>query len=606
MIPPQELIRRIPPFSFLSEDELRILVSSLEVELVAKDRAIYRKGQVAEYVYIVFSGLVGLFDEDAVVDYLSRGEIFGVLCLNGFPSNFTAMAIEDSVCYLIAMDSFKKVFDNNERFAQFFSTFISKRFQSFRSIASDKKISEEGSYVLAIEKVIYKQPVVCGADTSIADAAAEMERKGVSSIVAVDDNYRAVGILTHKDLRGVIIRGRKSDPVSAFMSSPVLTVPARATIFDGFTRMIEAGVDHLVAVNGDDRVAGVITRKDIQVHLEPSFSIIKLYRKVAKTTSIAELQTIFNSLRLSVAKIAVGGPGFYDLSKMICSVHDAIVAKAVEIASAGNYSGQFAWVHMGSSGRKEEIIATDQDTALIWEAHAESAFADETSGFLASIGFPRCPGNYMASNPMWNQGLAVWIEYFRQWFENPIPDHVRYLSVFLDMRPIYGAKALFDELMKAVGPMAKKEAVELLAHDAVQLEPPLGMSGIYHLHKGVDLKTYGIYPIVNGVRALALDSDILGITNTRERLEALGERGVLAEDMYRGLVESYGFLQDLRLRHHARAVLGQTEANNIVHAREISRIDLLILKESLKVVAAFQKFLMKRYDVQRMVIYSQL
>jgi CBS domain-containing protein len=98
MIPPREFIRRIRPFSFLSEDELDIIVSALEVDLFGKGSVLYKKGQISEYVYVIFSGLVGLFDDESAIDYLSRGEIFGVMCLYGGPSNFTAKAIEDTVC----------------------------------------------------------------------------------------------------------------------------------------------------------------------------------------------------------------------------------------------------------------------------------------------------------------------------------------------------------------------------------------------------------------------------------------------------------------------------------------------------------------------------
>jgi CBS domain-containing protein len=212
----------------------------------------------------------------------------------------------------------------------------------------------------------------------------------------------------------------------------------------------------------------------------------------------------------------------------------------------------------------------------------------------------------MASNERWNQGVSVWKEYFRQWFQQPIPDHIRYLSVFLDMRPVYGDTALYSELVAAVRPVVSEAAVNFLAYDAVQLEPPLGIPGIVRLRKGLDLKTYGIYPIVNGARVLALDNGILEITNTKERLGALNAGGVISSEMCNDVVEAYGFLQDFRLRHHSRAVLSQTEINNTVSAKELAKIDLLLLKESLKIVAAFQKFLMRKYNVQRTVIYSQL
>jgi CBS domain-containing protein len=127
-----------------------------------------------------------------------------------------------------------------------------------------------------------------------------------------------------------------------------------------------------------------------------------------------------------------------------------------------------------------------------------------------------------------------------------------------------------------------------------------------NLHTGIDLKTYGIYPIVNGVRALALECGIFEITNTMERLESLCANMTISNQMCQDLIESYGFLQDLRLRHQARGTLNQSQPNNIVKGKELAKIDLLILKESLKVVSEFQEFLMKKYDIRRATIYSQL
>ena len=605
MIPPREFIHKIRPFSFLSEDNLDVIMSGLEVELFEKGKTIYKKGQPAENVYVIFSGLVGLYDEEAAVDYLTKSEIFGIISFYGSPLHETAKALEDTVCYLIESEQFRLVFDTEKRFASFFSTLINRRFRSFKTIASDKKIIEEASFVLEVERILYKKPVVCSPDMTVLGAASEMDKNSVGSIVIVDDDTKPVGILTDEDLRRVLIRGNRLDPVAETMSSPVKTVDARATIFDAFTTMIDAGLDHLV-VTKDERVCGVITRKDIQVHLEPSFSIVKLFRRINRATSIDEIKTGFDSLGVSVSKIAMTGTNFFDLTRMLCSVHDAMVSKVIGILVGKHMPAQFVWIHAGSSGRKEEIIATDQDNAIIYEGDIPAALADDITETLAFIGIPKCVGNYMASNSMWNKPLPVWREYFKQWFSDPIPYHLRYLSVFLDMRPVYGETELYDDVLESIKDSVKAEAIKLMADDAIEIKPPLGIFGIQGLHQGLDLKTYGIYPIVNGARVLAIDSGICGITNTKERLEALSANATISNEMCHDLIESYGFMQDLRLRRHARAVLNKSRTNNLITARELTNIDLILLKESLKIVSEFQNFLMKKYGVSRTIVYSQL
>jgi len=602
MIPPKEFIKKIRPFSFLSEDELNILISGLEVKLFQKNKTIFKKGDHRKYVYITFSGLVGLFDDEIAVDYISKGEMFGIISVRDFPYLLDATALEDTVCYLIYSENFKEVFNKNTRFSSFFSTFIKRRFHSFKKIASDKKFFEEATFVLDIEKIIYKKPVVAGPDITVENATVEMVDNSVSSIVVVDNQMRPIGIFTDKDLRKVIIQGDKLDPISNYMSSPVKTINTKTTIFDAFSKMIDEGVDHLV-VTKKAKVFGVITGKDIRIQLEPSSSIITLFRKIIKAESIKELQIVFNSIKLSVAKIVLSGSNFFDLSRMLCTVNDAIIAKVIETVDKTLLTDDFVWIHMGSLGRKEQVLATDQDNALIYIKKHSIKFVDNINKALAKVGIPECPGNYMASNEKWNKDLSSWKNYFKNWFNNPTANNARYLSIFLDMRPVFGNENIYKELIESLRSNVTNRAIQALAHDAIHIEPPIGIFGIRGLNKGVDLKTYGIYPIVNGIRVLAVDNNIFEVTNTKERLEMLNDTGVISNEMCHDLLESYGFLQDLRLKNQSIAVLNQSKENNLISVKQLRKIDLLILKETLKIVSSFQKLLMKKYDVKRALSY---
>lgn len=602
MIPPKEFIKKIRPFSFLSEDELNILISGLEVKLFQKNKTIFKKGDHRKYVYITFSGLVGLFDDEIAVDYISKGEMFGIISVRDFPYLLDATALEDTVCYLIYSENFKEVFNKNTRFSSFFSTFIKRRFHSFKKIASDKKFFEEATFVLDIEKIIYKKPVVAGPDITVENATVEMVDNSVSSIVVVDNQMRPIGIFTDKDLRKVIIQGDKLDPISNYMSSPVKTINTKTTIFDAFSKMIDEGVDHLV-VTKKAKVFGVITGKDIRIQLEPSSSIITLFRKIIKAESIKELQIVFNSIKLSVAKIVLSGSNFFDLSRMLCTVNDAIIAKVIETVDKTLLTDDFVWIHMGSLGRKEQVLATDQDNALIYIKKHSIKFVDNINKALAKVGIPECPGNYMASNEKWNKDLSSWKNYFKNWFNNPTANNARYLSIFLDMRPVFGNENIYKELIESLRSNVTNRAIQALAHDAIHIEPPIGIFGIRGLNKGVDLKTYGIYPIVNGIRVLAVDNNIFEVTNTKERLEMLNDTGVISNEMCHDLLESYGFLQDLRLKNQSIAILNQSKENNLISVKQLRKIDLLILKETLKIVSSFQKLLMKKYDVKRVLSY---
>lgn len=602
MIPPKEFIKKIRPFSFLTEDETNILILGLEVKLFQKNKTIFKKGDDRKYVYIIFSGLVGLFDDEIAVDYISKGEIFGIISVRDFPYLLDARALEDTVCYLIYSENFKEVFEKNDRFSSFFSTFIKRRFHSFKKIASEKKFFEEATFVLDIEKIIYKKPVVAGPDMTVENATVEMVNNSISSIVAVDKAMKPIGIFTEKDLRKVVIQGDKLHPISKYMSSPVKTINTKTTIFEAFSKMIDAGIDHLVLIK-KGKVFGVITGKDIRIQLEPTSSIITLFRKIIMAKSAEELQAIFNNIKISVAKIVLSGSKFFDLTKMLCTVNDAAVVKVIEIVQDEVSMDDFVWIHMGSLGRKEQVLATDQDNALIFIKTHPVKFARNVNKTLAKIGIPECPGDFMASNKKWNKHLSSWKNYFNDWFHNPTANNARYLSIFMDMRPVFGNENIYKELIESIRANVTDKAIKALAHDAIHIEPPLGIFGIRGLHKGMNLKTYGIYPIVNGARVLAIDNAIFEITNTEERLKVLNDMGVIGNEMCHDVLESYGFLQDLRLKQQSIAVLNQSQENNLIGIKELRKVDLLILKEALKIVSSFQKLLMSKYDVKRVLSY---
>ena len=582
---------------FLSEEELGILMSGLEVDQFRKDRTIYEKGEPCKYVYMVFTGLVGLFEGEVPLDYLARGEVFGIVAGGGCPYAFEARAVQDTVCYLFAAEKFQEVFDRNDRFSSFFLSFIARRFRSFKEIAVRGEVLDETAYISHIDKALYKDAVVCRPDMIVEEAVSIMDVNCVSSIVVVDGGMKPIGIFTHKDLRRAVIAGGQSGPISQFMSYPVKTMAHNATLFDALTGMIESNINHL-AITKEDKVFGVITRKDVQIHFEPSSSIISQFRRINKATSMEELEAVYGTIRLSMAKLAMNGPNFYSLSVVISSIHDAIINKVISLIDAGLPAERFVWVHMGGLGRKEEILATDQDNALIHSEEQLSEFAEAVVDGLGRIGIPKCTGNYMASYPKWNQSLPAWMDYFRLWFRDPVPEHVRYLTVFLDMRPVCGDEAMFAELAESIRGSVTDQALRLLASDAVEIEPPLGIFGIIGLSKGFNVKRNGIYPIVNGVRVLAINHGMVEITNTKERLEALLEGRIIGKDMCHDLLESYGFLQDLRLRLHSRSLLTERKPGNIVTAEDLSKVDLLILKESLKVISSFQKLLTIKYNVK--------
>lgn len=601
MLPPKEFIKRIRPFSFLRDNEIDLLLNELEVEAFEEGERILKKGERSDYVYLVFSGRVGIYEDGELVDQISKGEIFGLFQTR----DREAIAEEDTICYMIKRKSFKELMERNRKFAEFFKSFEERKFRRIAEISREESITER-LFLARVGELVSKKPVVCYPHTSIKDAAIRMEMSGVGSIVVVNGDMRPVGILTSKDLRGFIIHGKTpEEKVSAYMSSPAVAIEADAPVFEAHLKLLKRGINHLV-VTKNGRVEGVITANDVLMLFEPTTSLVVLYRKLKKSKNIDEMRSAFTSLKITIANLVLRGMHFYDLSSLLTDIYDYIVEKTIEIIVSemekeyGKLS-DFVWVHMGSSARKEQVIATDQDNAIIHSGDNEAMLelGKRVCEALDHIGIPKCPGNYMASNPKWNMDVEKWKKMFHEWFMNLTSENVRYLSVFLDLRPIYGEDKLYRELMEEIKQSYTSQSLRFLAYDATMFEPPVGLFGLRRLRE-VDIKMRGIYPMTNGVRVLALESGFIDITNTKDRLEKLGEIELIEEDLLNSLKEGYEFLQDLRLKNHSKGLLeGKEGSANIVKLSEIDKIDALVLKETFKIISRFQKFLKGHYGIER-------
>jgi CBS domain-containing protein len=411
---------------------------------------------------------------------------------------------------------------------------------------------------------------------------------------------KPVGIFTNRDIRRMIIKRRLDGLISEFMTSPVIRIGEDVSVLEAYATLIRTGIDHLVVVSSEDQVLGVVTSKDILAQIEPSSSILTIYRKIVKATDLDVLTTAFKSVANAAAQMALKGIPFYHLSPLLTSVYDTVAAKVIELNISKATANDFLWIHVGSSGRKEQIFATDQDNLIMCgPSGSQIAFAKAVNDDLDRIGISKCPAGYMASNPSWHQSIETWKEYFAKWCKEPVPEHIRLLTVFLDLRLIYGDEEIFYNFLDHIYRNLTNQTLRFLAYDATLAEPPIGIFGLKHPERGIDLKRFGIYPIVNGIRVMALDNQILHITNTRDRIEKLREEGFIGMETARDLLEAYEFLQKLRLRYQAESIVKGTKYGNTIYVDKIEKLDVLLLKESLKIVSSFQKNLRARYGVDR-------
>jgi CBS domain-containing protein len=456
--------------------------------------------------------------------------------------------------------------------------------------------------------------VACPRGTSVKRAAELMAEADTGSIVVLGANGTACGILTDSDLRRrVVAAGRGPDtPVDTVMSSPLLSVPPATLFFEALSLMLERHIHHLVVAE-DGRALGVVSESDLvsALGVGPLF----LVRRIDGATSVEQLSDARAALPRMVGALLTAGVGAYDLARIIAETTDRLVRRAVGLAEAelGQPPLPYCWLALGSEGRREQTLHTDQDHALVYAdpdpEQAESArvyflrLAERVVDALTRCGLPHCPGEVMASNPRWNQPLAAWRAHFTNWIERPASEALLNASIFFDLRPIAGeasfGTALQDQIARQA-PAARRFQL-LLADQARHNRPPLGLfrklvvqrSGD---HRGqLDLKHGGLSPVVDLARLYALRHGVRE-TNTIERLRTLAKLRVLPAETPDELVAAYEFILLLRIRGHVAHLAKGRETDNYVAPDEMERVDRTLLKEHLAVIATAQQALESEFS----------
>jgi CBS domain-containing protein len=292
--------------------------------------------------------------------------------------------------------------------------------------------------------------------------------------------------------------------------------------------------------------------------------------------------------------LVAGGLDATVLAGFVARLNDALVDRIVRLAEAdlGPPPCRWAWLALGSEGRMEQTLLTDQDNALVWEDAGDEAgrwfgaFAERVNADLEAAGFPRCPGGYMAR--AWNGPLAEWTHRFEEWVDAPSPEAVLRAAIFFDFRRVAGALDLAPLEQVLAGAGAKPVFLRFLARAALEFKPPPLLGVTLRGKATVDLKLHGIAPVVLLARCYGIE---LGgeARNTVGRLEAAVKAGRLPEDTFAAVAEAYRFLVGLRLRLQLDRLRRGGAPSSAVPLADLTGVERGHVKDALRAVKSFQE-----------------
>lgn len=440
-----------------------------------------------------------------------------------------------------------------------------------------------------IAELIKSEPLLCLPETPLRAVFERMHAARVGSIVVVNTFLEPIGILTRYDLISRIILPGKAltAPVSDVMSRDVICAPAHWSVMEATICMASHGIRHIPVV-AEGRLKGVISESDLVRHQRESLR--SLSAMVQRANDLPTLAQVSTSIRQLAQRLLHEGLAATSVARLVSHLNDAMTKRAIEIVSAQNpelVAGlpEWSWLALGSEGREEQTIATDQDNAIIFVASPEAveqirprflALAAKVNDALAEIGFPLCKGGVMAQHEKWCRSVEEWKEAMADWFRRPTPEKLLDAHTFLDFRALTGSLTLGDGLREWVTTEAKTHPLFLreLAQDSMRsavgdLPRPVFFSAVARWLRRknlpghwispdrLDIKKDATAPVVAWARVLSLMNGIAA-TSTDGRLAGLQAAGKMQRSEGQAIREAF----DLAQRYRLRAQLSGSEEPN--------------------------------------------
>uniref|UniRef100_UPI00272E629F putative nucleotidyltransferase substrate binding domain-containing protein n=1 Tax=Geoalkalibacter sp. TaxID=3041440 RepID=UPI00272E629F len=400
--------------------------------------------------------------------------------------------------------------------------------------------------------------------------------------------------------------------VSAVMNSPLIVVNEDDYLFEALYRMTRNGIHRVGVVDAAGALTGIITDSDI-LRLQ-SRSPQKLMRDIEEAHTVDTLKDLHRQVQDLVVHLVGTGVATRDLVRTIAHLNDRILLRLIALLREERFPAlrsKFAFVVLGSEGRREQTLTTDQDNAIVYADELSSteiqeieAFSRELIDNLIAIGVPPCPGGIMAKNAAWRRSLGGWREVLDRWMATATPENILNGSMFFDLRTLHG-DAGFERELKAHVSERLKRGEGFLAHTAanvLRFKPPLSLLGRIKAeprgeHAGmIDVKKAGIFAITEGVKVLALEADLFQ-GGTRERMKGLLEANVFEPKQFEALEASYNFLVYLRLRGQVAALREGREPTNYISLDQLNRMEAGRLQLALQEVGKFQDFLRMHFQL---------
>jgi len=594
------------PFDCLDEAEQRIVRDSVDIAYFRPDEVLLGPETEPTHLFVVIKGHVSQFEAGDLVATFGPEDSFDGRCLVAGHSGSRFVAAEEVVAYALAKSAFKALIARN---ATFGAMLFSDLGEKLGALAQRHSQHELHALTLSrVDEAFLRPAHTVEGHTSIVAVAAAMQAQHASSVLVRDGDR--LGIFTNTGLQRAIVDGRPLNALQVrdLATFHLVTIASGAPLFDALALMIEHQVHRLVVTAGE-RIVGLLEQLDLLSFLSNHSYLITL--QIARARDLAELRVQAGKITRFIALLHHGGTRIDQTARLVQALNAKLFERTWKLVAPAALVADSCLFVMGSEGRGEQLLKTDQDNGLILR-DGSGVDGDDVaqacrrfSAALRDFGYPDCPGQVMVSNPAWCRTASEFTSLVRHWLFRPDAQGLMALAIFVDAHAVAGDASLLTAVRAEVDRLVSADDA-LLGRFAAAIDAFPDPSGGWWnrlLHVGdqaphtLDLKKAGIFPIVHGARSLAL-RDHVQETATAARLDALVTLGRLPAGLATDLVDSLHFLMGLRLKAGLNELDEHRSANGAVRTDRLGTLERDLLKDALSVVKRFKELVRHQFHLE--------
>lgn len=591
------------PFDCLNAEEQALVKNSVDIAYYPEGAMVLDKGVEPQHLYVIIKGYVTQLEGEEVLATYGPDDTFDGRGLVAGRVSSRFVVAQELVAYQLARTTVQELIARN---ASFGALLFSDLSQKLSTLAQRAEQHEMQSLLLARVDQAYLRPAYrVTAQTDIVSVVKVFREQRCTSVLVegLVDAPMGLGIFTGNSLQRAILDGRPLDTlcVGELSSYPVVTVRTSDSIGDAMALLLRARVHRLVVLNEAGTICGVLRALDLFSFVANQSHLISV--QIEQAPDLAALAQAAAQITHLVAALHRGGTRIALMAQLVQQLNARLFERAWHMIAPAELLAHSCLFVMGSEGRGEQLLKTDQDNGLLlrdgYNAPEDlDAICTRFSQALADFGYPECPGNIMLSNPMWRGSVSEFNLKIRNWLLQPQGEDLMHLAIFMDAHAVAGDVNLLNTVRQHFMQWATDSdalvarfalAIDLFDHSASWWNRLLGLNE----GASLNLKKAGIFPIVHGIRSLALARHI-SATATVERIAALQADGTLDAALGQELVQGLHFLMGLRLQAGLDEWAIKRKVSGNVNPAQLSSLQRDLLKDTLSVVKRFKGVLHQR------------